>query len=156
MIHQIENWLQIIFSDLSRKKPADFTGLGLIFYASPLALPAVPLAADVSSLRLPACGPVQSARLLRKISRARSPFHDGFHLVDAHTLCITHVSQFVSPPLPDQTHTIAHRQSIGARFMAAYLGSLLPTVAAAATLSKDSGGNIFINGTVHNLITAEG
>lgn len=155
MSHQIENWVARIFSDLSKEKSPDFSGLGLLFYRPGFLPPTASLAPDVSSLDLPTKNFRQSAELLHQICRPVSPFHDGFHLVNADSLAITHVCQFLSPPVPDQSHPIANSQPIGARFMAAYLCSMLPSVAAAATLSKHTGGTLFIRGTTRKISPPE-
>lgn len=77
-----------------------------------------------------------SGPLLVNISRRDSVCHDGFHLVQATTLAITDVSQFLSPPIPAKPLPL--EQPGGARHMAARLASLLPSVALAAVFTSPS------------------
>lgn len=150
----IHNWLVEIFSALNASAD-NFAGLGLIFYEPPLALPILSLAPQDRELDLPASSIAASIALLSKVSRAGSPFHDGFHMVNANNLQVTQVSQFFAPPIPSAAPRIDVDHPIGARFMAAYLGSMMPTVALIATLSKREGGLIFMNGTIQPILKKE-
>jgi hypothetical protein len=114
-----------------------FSGLGLIFYVPPMRLPVVPLGDESLFLpSLPIRGITAIAQTLARISVIGSPWHDGFHLIDVQALAITHLSQFFAPPLEAAASLRASATPIGARQMAAILGSTLPTVDCTALLSK--------------------
>lgn len=147
-------WLKAVFSELMSKPHPAFSGLGLILYHPPLALPVLSLASDEHPLKLPTRTRSESIDLLKTITSGDSEFHDGFHLVDADTLFITHVSQFFAPPIPEGITKPVCNHPIGARFVAAWLGSLLPGVSITATLSKREGGLIFDHGCLRSITEA--
>lgn len=154
-IRNVEDWLQSIFSALGTNYADGFSGLGLILYYSPLALPVLPLARNAPALPMPTRNLKESIRLLRALCQFDSAFHDGFHLVDAGSLNITHVSQFFSPPIPDIVPDLPTDHPIGARFMSARLGSLLPAVCMTAILSRGEGGLVFTQGAVRTLFAPD-
>ncbi len=147
-----EDWLRRVFVALSASRANDFSGVGLILYYPPAAvLPVLPLAGDNAPVPLPTANLNGSIELLLSTSRFSSLFHDGFHLVDATTLNITHVSQYFAPPIPELLPPIIVGHPIGARFMSAWLGSLLPTVQMTAILSNFNSGLFFRRGTAQPL-----
>ncbi|MEO8736582.1 MAG: hypothetical protein ABI380_08585 [Edaphobacter sp.] len=150
-IHEAEDWLQSVFSALGASYVERFSGLGLILYYPRLPLPVLPLVQSASALPLPTRNLQESIQLLHVLCQFDSAFHDGFHLVDAESLSITHVSQFFSPPIPDIVPELRTDHPIGARFMSAWLGSNLPAVCMTATLSKSEGGLVFSRGVVRTL-----
>lgn len=153
-IREAESWLQNVFSALGSDYAEQFSGLGLILYYPRLALPVVPLARSAPALPLPTRNFEESIRLLQALCRFDSAFHDGFHLVDAESLNITHISQFFSPPIPDTVPELMTDHPIGARFMSAWLGSNIPTVCMTATLSRSEGGLVFARGIVRQLFAS--
>jgi hypothetical protein len=148
IVYKAEDWLRNVFSVLGNSYGGNFSGLGLILYQPPLALPVVPLTQNEQELPVPARGVLESIQLLQSLCHVDSAFHDGFHLVDAQTLSVTNVSQFFSPPIPDVLPNVSIKCPIGARFMAAWLGSLLPNVCLTAILSQVEGGLLFNRGQV--------
>ena len=146
-----EDWLQCVFSALGASFAERFSGLGLILYYPRLPLPVLPLARSAPALPLPTRNLQESIQLLHVLCQFDSAFHDGFHLVDAESLSITHVSQFFSPPIPDIVPELMTDHPIGARFMSAWLGSYLPAVCMTATLSRSEGGLVFARGVVRTL-----
>lgn len=148
MDERIKKWLAYVTPQFELESREDFAGLGLIFYHQPLTLPICDLAADAHFDFVPTKSPAEAVALLKTVSRFDSPYHDGFHLVDSATLSITHVSQFFAPPILKGAPKVDMHHPIGARFMAAYLGSFLPQIELIATLSKREGGLIFQNGTI--------
>lgn len=150
-IREAEDWLQSVFSALGASYAERFSGLGLILYYPRLPLPVLPLARSAPALPLPTRNLQESIQLLHVLCQFDSAFHDGFHLVDAESLSITHVSQFFSPPIPDIVPELMTDHPIGARFMSAWLGSNLPAVCMTATLSRSEGGLVFARGVVRTL-----
>lgn len=135
-----------ILNEVRASAPATFSGLGLIFYSPPLRLPVIPLGDESRFLPpLPIVGSDRIAQILARISVADSPWHDGFHLIDVPSVEMTHVSQFFSPPLGASRHPVPNAP-IGARHMAAMLGSTLPTVDITALLTKRGDLLVFKNG----------
>lgn len=153
-MHNAEDWLGKIFSALGNCDE-DFSGLGLILYHSPLSLPVLPLTRTESRLQLPTRNLQQSIKLLREVCQLKSAFHDGFHLVNASSLGITHVSQFFAPPIPEIVPKLISANPIGARFMSAWLGSLLPSVCVTAILSKVEGGIVFSQGEMRSIFSSD-
>jgi hypothetical protein len=88
----------------------------------------------------------ESAEFLRAIANPSGSFHDGFHLIDAERLVVTHVCQYVAPPIPAVLPGDALSYPVGARYMTARLASLLPSVVLTATLNKREGAVLFVNG----------
>ena len=114
-----------------------FSGLGLIFYSSLVDLPVVALGDQSLFPRtLPIADRQTLASLLAEISTLSSPWHDGFHLIDANSFALTHVSQFLSPTVDSLRQSSSQGLPIGARHMAAMAGSKIASVSYAALLSN--------------------
>jgi hypothetical protein len=150
-----EEWVRSVFGHIGAELPAGFSGLGLVLYAPPLDLPVTPLVPLNQIPRLPAGGPGESAELLRRLSDSAAPMHDGFHLVDAKSLTITRVCHFFAPPIPAEIPKGMPNHPVGARYMAALLGSLLPSVVITAVLSRE-GAIIFERGVARKLNVVSG
>jgi|GEM_PF-1414745 len=104
------------------KLPPDFTGLGVVFYDQLDELPFLGL--DVHSdieIPLPVKGQMYIADTLAHASGLRSGWHDGFHFVNVKQETLTHLAQFVSPPLPVGTAEVP--RATGARHMTGALAS---------------------------------
>jgi hypothetical protein len=97
-------------------------------------LPVHPLASSASFLSLPTSTLGDAIDLLSKVSRQSSSYRDGFHSIDARSLSITDVSQFIAPPIPPMPLPISG--VYGARTMAARLASLLSGVRATAVYTS--------------------
>lgn len=146
-----EEWIERLFYLLSDDVPSRFDGVGLVVYHPPMTLPVTPL---VPVARMPANEAVDvmgSAEFLRKIANSSENLHDGFHLVDAERLVITHVCQYVAPPIPSIMPNHALPYPVGARYMTALLASLLPSVVLAATLNAREGAVLFVNGDLRRV-----
>ena len=126
----IESWLTSVLGAIDVSDRSAFSGLGLLFYTYRHALPVHALALSDCVSRLPTQTVQESIQLLAQCSRRTSDCHDGFHLIDAETLSVTDVSQFISPPIPPQPLRLELGR--GARHMAARLASFLPDVALTA------------------------
>lgn len=126
--------------------PADFTGLGVIFYSRLDALPFIGLEVDSDNgIGLPVTGLAAVAMTLANVSGLGSSWHDGFHLVDAKSEALTHLSQFVSPPLPSSP-TMVPKVS-GARHMTAALASRVQGVLGVGILTNRSEISYFYSGS---------
>jgi hypothetical protein len=146
-----EEWLTAVLCHVAADLPARFAGLGLVLYAPPLDLPVTPLVPQSQMPRLPGGDFRGSAELLRGLSDSASPLHDGFHLVDARSLALTHLCHFFAPPIPPAIPKSIPDHPVGARFMAALLGSFLPSVVMTAVLSDREGAIAIEHGAIRRL-----
>jgi hypothetical protein len=143
----LESRVSSLLSEIHRAAGQDFTGLGLVFYRPPMRLPAYPLG-DPSMFRprLPLTGDFPTAQVLAGISSGGSPWHDGFHLIDSSTFTLTHVCQFLSPPLALLDPPERDQLPVGARWRAAAAISKMPEVALSALIGRQGIPAIFSQG----------
>ena len=124
-----------------------FSGLGLIFYSSLADLPIVALGDQaLFPQTLPVADRRTLASLLAEISTFTSPWHDGFHLIDASSFALTHISQFLSPPVELLRQSNSQGLPLGARHMAAMAGSRIASVSYTALLSNKGAPAVFQQG----------
>lgn len=119
---------------IARNRSHDFSGTGLVFYSSLSGLPHLQLTNGDSqeNIDLPHC---EVGTIISAISTIHNPFHDGFHFINIHSWNVTHLSQFISPPIP---HEAAQRfHGTGSRLMAAVLASILPGIMCAGIVSQE-------------------
>jgi hypothetical protein len=136
-----------LLSQISRHRPPKFSGLGVIFYRRPIRLPIHALGSQ-GSFRplLPIQGAAEIAKVLRSVSSADSPWHDGFHLVDARSLTLTHVSQFISPSKSSLTNSQIGKTPIGARQLAAIAVSKYRSADCVALVSANGDMQLYRDG----------
>ncbi|GAA5007360.1 hypothetical protein FNZ56_04195 [Pseudoluteimonas lycopersici] len=124
-----------------------FSGLGLIFYSSLADLPIVALGDQtLFPQTLPVSDRQTLVSMLAEISTFISPWHDGFHLIDANSFALTHISQFLSPPVECLHHSNSRGLPVGARHMAAMAGSRIASVSYTALLSNKCAPAVFQRG----------
>lgn len=128
--------------------PEQFSGIGLIAYRSPLELPVKALVPNVEKLVDLPESLEAGISLLGELADGSRPFHDGFHLVEVGSMALTHICQYIAPPIPvDLPHwQLVH--PVGARYMTALLASLMPCVELAAALSATGEMSVFSGGAV--------
>lgn len=133
---------------LSANRSEDFVGLGVIVYSAFQGLPVISLGTDASSPpTLPVRGEKDVMSMLSILATRQSEHHDGFHLINAETGDLTHLAQFVSPPLD-----AAHRNPLvhtvnGARQMTALLASTMPQVEFTAIVTAEGDVQFYCGGT---------
>lgn len=133
-----------ILDQVRENSSPTFTGLGLIFYYSPLHLPIASLGdQSLFNPALPANDIDAIVKVLGGISNVDSPWHDGFHLVDIGARSLTHICQFLAPPLPLLGTPMHGAMPVGARYLAAIAGSRITSVACTALLSSKGGPLVF-------------
>lgn len=111
----------------------DFSGLGVVFYRELVDLPHASLQVPSSDSHLAgSIGDEALAELLNMVSNFRSPWHDGFHFISVNEMRLTHIAQFVSPPVPSNIEAIPLES--GARHMTAALASMVKGIALVAVL----------------------
>jgi hypothetical protein len=101
---------------------ARFTGLGVVLYEDLIRLPYLSLQAPAWIAAVPT-GDAAVTTELSRIATVHSPWHDGFHFVRVSDMRLTHVAQFVSPPLDPAGSFVPSER--GARHMAAALASMV-------------------------------
>lgn len=121
---------------------SDFAGLGIVLYDSLAALPHLQL--DVGGderFDLPVLGLEQICEVFARTARQSSAWHDGFHFVCAGTTTLTHLCQFIAPPLPGEGDGAP--LASGARHMTALLASKVPGIAAVGLLTHQRAASIY-------------
>lgn len=124
------------------KLAVDFAGLGVLLYDSLVALPHLQL--DVvgeERFDLPVVGLEAIGEVLARTSRRSSPWHDGFHFVHAGSGALTHLCQFIAPPLPGAAE--AAPRAGGARHMTALLASKVAGILAIGLLTHERAASIY-------------
>lgn len=133
---------------LAADRPADFVGIGIIAYSAIEGLPVVSLGSvSNAQLDLPVSGEDNVSIALSSLATRRSARHDGFHLIEANSGNLTHIAQFVSPPLGAALANPQAAWPHGARQMTALLISTLPQVEIAGVVSADGDVQLYENGT---------
>jgi hypothetical protein len=139
--------MTVLLENVRRRKGPGFVGLGVIVYRQFAGLPVLALGSQANSHpRLPARGVDTIADVLTEIADRSSPWHDGFHLMESDTFTLTHVSQFFSPPLPLDGIFAGVAEHMGARQMAALLGSSMPNVECIVLLNQGGQVHVFKGG----------
>lgn len=143
--------LQTFLMRLAAQRSTDFVGLGVIAYNTIEGLPVVPLGIRLNeNINLPISGASNVMDTLTSLATRKNCMHDGFHLIEVSSGDLTHVAQFVSPPLyPVIANPLADWPK-GARQMTALLVSTLPQVELAAVVSVDGYLHFYKNGIVEN------
>lgn len=132
---------------IASKQGGDFAGLGIIVYAPPLELPVAPLGDEASFCRdLPIGRVPELVHVLCEMSLVDSPWHDGFHLIDATTKQLTHICQFFAPPIHLLPNASRGAPPIGARQAAAIAGSRMESVVCTALMSAKGSREIYVQG----------
>jgi hypothetical protein len=122
----------------------DFAGVGVVFYECLAQLPHLRLTNGSVQADPGRFVDVDLASALSSLSAIGSPLHDGFHFVDVRSWHLTHLSQFISPPIPHNAEQQLH--GAGARLMAALLASLQPGIVCAGLVSMGGGVHLFSRG----------
>ena len=120
----------------------DFAGLGIDFYNSLAALPHLQL--EVGSderFELPVEGLDPICDVLARTARRSSRWHDGFHFVRSSSTSLTHLCQFIAPPLPNASD--AAPRASGARHMTALLASKVAGIEAIGLLTHEGWASIY-------------
>lgn len=127
------------------KLSSDFAGLGIVFYESLKTLPYLQL--EVLSderFDLPVTEPELIWNVLARTARLSSPWHDGFHFMHAGSMSLTHLCQFIAPPLPSLSD--AAPRASGARHMTALLASKVSGIAAIGLLNREHSATLYEGG----------
>lgn len=150
-VEEAREWIIQVLLGVVRGAPLRFAGLGLLLYRSPVELALAPLAPSSHSSALPTRSMDEAIDLLRRLADLNNPLHDGFHLVDAGRLVITHVCQFVSPPIPSKLPIALPDFPIGARHMTAILASYVPSVVLTAVLTDRNQATLIERGSIQRV-----
>lgn len=133
-----------LLKTIAQLRPVNFSGIGVVFYEDLAQLPHLQLTNDEQEPDAAGLTGGDLASRLAGISVMSSPLHDGFHFVDARCWQLTHLAQFISPPIPPDA---GHRfQGTGARLMAAVLTSLLPGISCVGLVAHNGEVHLFKGG----------
>lgn len=133
-----------VLRGIARRRDQNFSGVGLVFYDRLLHLPHLQLSNSYVHADPDKLSEDDLAIALSCISVTSNPLHDGFHFINARRWQITHLSQFISPPIPPDA---AHRfHGTGARLMAALLTSILPGIECVGLVSQGGSIQLFRHG----------
>ncbi|WP_421832453.1 hypothetical protein [Limnobacter sp.] len=120
----------------------DFSGIGIVFYHSLASLSFLPLkVVEAQNWELPVAGLNEISDVLAKTARTSSSWHDGFHFVHANSVCLTHLCQFIAPPLPITSGTLP--SASGARHMTALLASKVEGIVTVGLLTQERAVSIY-------------
>jgi hypothetical protein len=110
------------------------------------ALPFLPLEVGGDEMfNLPVSGLDAVGEVLAHTAKRSTHWHDGFHLLQADPLRLTHLCQFISPPLPKAGDSVP--RASGARHMTALLASRVAGIVAVAILTQERVASIYEAGT---------
>jgi hypothetical protein len=129
-----------LLGSISCNRCSNFSGTGIIFYRDLVNLPYLQLSAADEKPNLTQADSFDIASTLSSVSIMRSPYHDGFHFIDIEHWQISHLSQYISPPIPQGADKQLH--GTGARLMSAMLASLLHGIVCVGLVSKE--GKIYL------------
>jgi len=124
--------------------PSDFSGMGLVLYRGRHTLPHLSLRNSEPAILEHAVGPKHVAHVLSELASTNSPWHDGFHFIDEDEGRLTHVAQFISPPIPTQVALISSEG--GARHMSAALASLLCGISMVGVMTSRGEISVYVSG----------
>lgn len=151
----VDNVVLEVMMELKRLRTPGFSGIGVVFYKPPLNLPIAPLGrTGHAKPSLPIHGAHDIATTLASVSDRASPWHDGFHLVDVQSPALTHISQFIAPPLDRVADIASDVWPTGARQMTALLTSRLACVFSVALLSAAGEINFYSDGALRMSLAA--
>jgi hypothetical protein len=138
----------ILLEQIKRLRSETFSGVGLVFYSDLEELPSVPLGhRNAMKPDLPIFGAEAISRILAKVSDQASPWHDGFHMINIQSQSLTHISQYLAPPLKCLAQPPEDLPS-GARQMTALLTSLIPGITYVGVLGMGDEIVVYKNGRV--------
>lgn len=138
------NQVMELLSSISCNRYSDFSGTGIIFYKDLGSLPHLQLNAVNKDPNITAIDNNDIVSTLTSVSTTCSPHHDGFHFIDMENWRLSHLSQYISPPIPRN----AEKQfgGTGARLMSAMLASLLHGIICVGVVSQEGKIHLFYSG----------
>lgn len=123
----------------------DFAGAGLIIYRDIRALAHIALRDNSLDAEFKnSVGEQAVANAIKNIANINSPWHDGFLFIRSDDFELTHIAQYVSPPIPRGIKFTA--SGFGARRMTAVLSSLVTGIELTVVLSRHGEVMVFERG----------
>ena len=120
--------------------PEEFCGVGVVVAADWQQLPIASLCQDASI-----SGQQDLAEQIAECSFYSKPCHDGFQIVSSQWRLVRRNQYFAPSPFEGQGEYIG-LNSVGSRYMAARLGSLIEGVLCTGLLSERNGLLVFVDG----------
>lgn len=143
----IMDFAKALLLAVNEMQPPDFAGLGVVFYDDLEELPLIALdSSEIAASLTPVEGMRAIAATLASVSSRSSGCHDGFHLVDIKNERLTHLAQFLSPPIPHQGDLTV--RASGARHMTALLATRVKGVVAIGILGSSNEVTLYANGSI--------
>jgi hypothetical protein len=119
--------------------------LGIVFYDSLTALPHLPLEVGGDEhFELPVTGLDAICEVMVRTTRRSSLWHDGFHFIHSDSATLTHLCQFIAPPLPTAPATLP--RASGARHMTALIASGVAGITTIGLLTQVREMSVYENG----------
>lgn len=142
-------WVDNLLSALLNRRASDFSGLGIVFYRSPIVLPCYPMGEVLpEGVKLPLTGIEEIVECLVKASSYQSEWHDGFHLIDLECQSLSHMCQFLSPSSELIFSPAKGSMPVGSRYFTAQAISRLPCVFCCAVVNSQGVVSVFECGEV--------
>lgn len=139
---------------LARNRNAEFKGIGLVFYRNLFSLPHLPLGGpDSLRTQLPVIREAQIVATLLAAADEASVWHDGFHFVDIESRALTHLAQFLAPPLSNFRGFSERYWPSGARQAAAILTSMLDGIDCVGLVDQSGHIRVFGKGSLNEYRT---
>lgn len=122
----VDKFERTILHEVSNRRSETFSGIGIVFYEDLSNLPRIPLMGpDTMRPGLPISDTSNIVSTLASTANKSSRWHDGFHFVDYSAQSLTHLSQFLSPPLTATSFFEEEQWPSGARQATAIMASLV-------------------------------
>lgn len=142
-------WVNNLLSTLVDRRISDFSGLGIVFYTSPMVLPSYSMGEVLPvGVELPISGIEKIVECLVGVSSYQSEWHDGFHLIDFECRSLSHMCQFLSPSPELILSPAKGSMPVGSRYFTAQAVSRLSCVFCCAVINSKGAVNIFTGGEV--------
>lgn len=146
MTHSVDRLIHNSLKEICKKCKEDFSGLAIVCYEDLSHLPYISLHKeqfftdfDLKNIN----------ETLLRISTYSSTYHDGFHFYDINSKKLTHISQFISPPLESVAYmNIENIIPCGAREMTAYLTSSIQGIFCVGLISANKTIKVFKNNSI--------
>lgn len=127
----------------------NFSGVGLLLYDPETFEDSwyADLRPSVSCLEDVSLGSGKALPKLLEMASGENILHDGFHFFECKTGCMTHVAQYLSPPIAPE---IEVNEKYGTRYRSAQYSSLVKGVILSGVVNSDNSYHVFRRGVPIN------
>lgn len=132
-MHIIDDFIKDLLLNVRKMASKSFTGTGIVFYKNLDQLNYTSLSNYELKLQ-----ENNIDQFISEISLPQSGLHDGYHFLSLKNFNLTHVAQYISPPIEtNMSEFIQKIQPCGAREMSAMLTSLIPGIDSVGLISHN-------------------